>query len=64
MADTARAMIAACDEPVTALTEAAHLSGDPIGIAIAYVIAGPLARPVRVPLAARVPDTAGAGESR
>ncbi|MEV5592209.1 hypothetical protein [Streptomyces sp. NPDC052496] len=40
---TARAVIAACDEPVIALTEAAHLSGDPVGIAVAYVVAGTLA---------------------
>ncbi|MEU7156034.1 hypothetical protein AB0A98_06255 [Streptomyces chrestomyceticus] len=41
--DTARAVIAAYDEPVTALTDAAHLNGDPVGITVAYVIAGTLA---------------------
>ncbi|MEU7597306.1 hypothetical protein AB0B79_30380 [Streptomyces sp. NPDC039022] len=40
--DTARVVIAAYVEPVTALAEAARLSGDPIGVAVAYVVAGTL----------------------
>ncbi|MFH8752962.1 hypothetical protein ACH4GK_17795 [Streptomyces rimosus] len=41
--DTARAVIAACEAPVTALTEAAQSSGDPVGVAVAYVVAGTFA---------------------